>query len=347
MTARLASVQEIYDWNNLIISNPDMGNVTQSFEMSKLKQKSGWKINYIIAKPYAITIQERNIFGFGKLWYIPKGPGLNTPTEVELLLPDLKKIAKKNNVFLIKIEPEIIKNDNNINQLSRLDIITNRPIQPNFSTVIIDITGNTNDIMVNLPQKSRHAIKRAYRDGVTTKLVEPTSENFKIMASLISQTMANKSIMIRSQDYYMDFWKTYTSSGLGSLFFAYYENKPVAGAFVLTFGSKATYKDGGSVRERTAYGASHALQWHIIEWLSKKGIKKYDLCGSPPASEIGNPKHPHYGIGLFKTSFNKKVTEFVGLYDVPVKNISYKVWSIVGERVIYNFYARILHKLFY
>jgi lipid II:glycine glycyltransferase (peptidoglycan interpeptide bridge formation enzyme) len=201
--------------------------------------------------------------------------------------------------------------------------------------------------MAALPQKGRHAIKRALRDGVTVQAAEPTDKNLSIMTHLMQVTMADKPGMIRDKAYYEYFWKLYASRGLGTLFFAYHNGQPVAGAFVLTYGHKATYKDGGSVREKTVYGASHALQWHIIEWLKTQGISSYDLCGAPPADDINNRNHPLYGVGLFKTSFNKEVTEFIGLYDSPLMPLVYPLWKKFGERAIQRLYVTVFRKSFY
>lgn len=347
MTIRYASQTEIQSWNNQIANNPDGGNIAQSIELANIKAETGWKIKLIMTDLCAITIHERFIFGLGKLWYIPKGPGLNTVSEIKLLIEPLKEFAHKNGVFVVKIEPELIKDSKNMTDLSNIGLILSRPIQANSSTVILDLSKDIDEIMTNLPQKSRYAINRAKRDGIITKLVEANDNNLQIMADLISQTMANKSITIRSADYYKKFWKTFTDSNLGALFLAYDNDRPIAGAFVLVYGDKATYKDGGSTKDKTIYGASHALQWHIIEWLKSKDIKSYDLCGTPPAMEIENKDHPHYGIGLFKTSFNKKVTDYIGVYDIIVRQSQYKIWNMIGERIIYRLYSLVLKKMFY
>lgn len=347
MTARFATDQEISDWNTRILTNPDGGNIFQGFELGEMKTQSGWKIRYIIVDSYAMTVHERRIPILGTLWYVPKGPGTSSPRELKKILDELKPFASRCGVFVIKIEPEIIKNDMTIEDVSALSVIPSKPIQPNFSTVILDLSKTSDEIMANLPQKSRHAIKRSFRDGVVIKTAEATPDNMAIMSHLMQVTMADKPGTIRSHDYYESFWKLYADKGLGQLFFAYYKDQPVAGAFVMTYGNKATYKDGGSVREKTVYGASHALQWFIIEWLIQKGITSYDLCGVPPIRELANTAHPLYGVGLFKTSFNKKVTEFVGLYDVVVNPLAYRLWKKIGERLVFRYFLKALKQPFY
>lgn len=346
MKARFATKDEIDNWNNLIIANPDGGNMAQSIELAKLKSLNGWIIRYVIVDKYAITVHERRIPILGKIWYIPKGPGANNLNGIKIITEKLRELAKENGVFLIKIEPEIIKNDHNLLELSKIGKIAN-PVQANTSTVLIDTTKNVNQLMTDLPQKARYAINRAKRDGAVAKLVKSNNKNFEIMLKLMSETMADKPALMREASYYKNFWKLYSENGNGALFFAYQNDIPTAGAFVIVFGNKATYKDGGSTRQKIGYGTSHLLQWHIIEWLTEKKIKSYDLCGVPPKSEISNKNHPHYGIGLFKSSFNKDITEYVGLYDIVISSLSYKFWKKVGELLTYHYYAKILKKSFY
>lgn len=346
MKIRFATQSEIDNWNDLIIANPDGGNMAQSIELAEIKSLYGWKIKFIVTDICAMTVHERFIPTLGKIWYIPKGPSIGKTKELNNVISQLSEFAKKNGVFLIKIEPELIKNEKNLLALSKIGN-PSKPIQANSSTVLINTTKTSNKLMAGLPQKARYAINRARRDGVIIKQVESTDENFKIMLSLMGETMADKPALMREASYYKKFWKLYSDSGNGALFFAYQDDKPTAGAFVVVFGEKATYKDGGSVKQKTGYGTSHLLQWHIMEWLKKKKINTYDLCGVPPISDINNKNHPHYGIGLFKTSFNKTVTEYVGLYDIAINPLSYKLWKKIGEFIVYHYYAKILKKLFY
>lgn len=107
------------------------------------------------------------------------------------------------------------------------------------------------------------------------------------------------------------------------------------------------YKDGASIRQRTAYGASHLLQWHVINWAKQKGSVEHDLAGCPPIKDINNPDHPFYGLGRFKTSFNKTVTEYVGAYEVPVKLWKAKLWHKLIEKIVRRLYFRLKHESWY
>lgn len=346
MTIHFADQDQIASWNHLVLANPDRGNLFQGKELADQKATNGWTPRFVVADNIAITVLEKTVLGLGKLWYLPKGPGVSSIRQLDELLPEVKSFAHAAGVFAVKIEPELPKNDEILADLMKLGLRRVRPIQPNFSTVTLDISDDLEIVMTRLNQKGRHAIHRAERDGVTTKLVDTSDDNCRIMYDLLSKTAAG-SFSIRSYTYYKSFWQRYTKAGLGQLIFAYVDNAIVAGAFGIAFGEKGTYKDGASIKERTAYGASHLLQWRLIEWMKSKGVRIHDFCGAPPSDQIKNPQHPHYGIGRFKTSFNKEVTDYIGAYDIIIKPTQYKLWTRIGERIVMRLHRQLHHENWY
>ena len=346
MTIRFANADEITSWNDRILANPDGGNVFQGLEFAEQKQRGGWTPRYVITDSAAITVLEKSIIGLGKLWYLPKGPGVTSARQLDDLLDELKTFARKNGVFAVKIEPELLDSTETRADFLKLGLIKVSPIQPNFSTVTLNISDDLDTVMASLNQKGRHAIKRAERDGVTVQRVESTDENCALMYKLLATT-AEGSFRIRHYDYYKTFWQRYANTGQGQLFFAYVDNQIVAGAYAIIFGNKSTYKDGASIRERTVYGASHLLQWHVITWAKENGSIIHDFCGAPPSSEIKNEQHPHYGIGRFKTSFNKEVTDYIGAWDMIINPITYKIWAKIGERVMLRLHNMKHHENWY
>ena len=330
MTTRFASQQEIDDWNTLIIANPDGGNVFASYEFAMQKETGGYKAHFVMVGDLAVTVLEKSAPTLGKLWYLPKGPGVTSTKELWNTLNELEPFAKKHGVFAIRIEPELNRSEQPT--LARHGLIKSRPIIPNPSTITLDISDKLETVLTNLPQKGRHAIRRAERDGVTVKLVKATNKNCQIMYNLLSET-AEGQFRVRNYEYYRTFWQRFEAAGLGQLFFAYHGEQVVAGAYAMVYGAKSTYKDGASARKRTVYGASHLLQWRVIEWAKSRGSKLHDFCGSPPSDEVNNTSHKHYGIGLFKTAFNKTVTDYIGCYDLVINPTKYKIWIKFGEKV--------------
>jgi len=344
MKARFATPEEITHWDDLILSNPDRGNVFSSLEYSEIKRLTGYTPLYVVADTVYVTVLEKKTPPLGGFWYLPKGPGVTSSNQLFDVLEALKVLAKRRGIFVIRSESELERAVQPT--LERYGLKKAAPIIPNPSTITLDISDSLDDILTGLPQKGRHAIRRAERDGVTIERVKATEANCQLMYTLLSET-AEGQFGIRSYNYYKYFWQTFEKAGLGQLFFAKFEGQIVAGAYAMVFGTKSTYKDGASVRKRTAYGASHLLQWNVIEWAKSKGALVHDFCGSPPSDEISNPDHPHYGVGLFKLSFSKQVTDYIGCYDFVISPLSYKAWLKIGERVYRHYYFKATGDYYY
>ncbi|MDB5161972.1 MAG: putative Methicillin resistance protein [Candidatus Saccharibacteria bacterium] len=344
MTARFATSDEIARWDELIINNPDGGNVFSSFVYSHIKKLGEYKALFVIIDSLAVTILEKKTPPLGNFWYLPKGPNVSTSKQLFDTLKALEPFAREHGAFVVRIESELPRDIQPT--LSRHGLKKAAPIIPNPSTITLDISPKLDELLMNLPQKGRHAIRRAERDGVTVEQVDTSEKNCKTMYKLLSET-AEGQFGIRSYSYYKSFWQQFASAGKGQLFFAYFEGKVVAGAYAMVYGKKSTYKDGASIRKRTVYGASHLLQWHVIEWAKSQGALIHDFCGSPPSDEIDNPAHPHHGIGLFKRSFSKHVVDFIGCYDLVISPVKHKAWVRLGERVYRHYYYKRTNDYYY
>lgn len=330
MNARFATPEEIDSWNDLINANPDGGNILQGREFIEQKAASGWTPRYLLVGDRAIAAIEKRVPLLGKVWYVPKGPSTTSADDLKELTGALRPFAAKHGVFTIKIEPELDYQTD----IGGLGLLPTAPVQYNYSTVYVDLSPDLDDILTGLNQKGRHAIRRAERDGVTVKLVPANDKNCQTMYDLFTQTAGGAGFAIRPASYYRAFYRAYEAQGRGQLFFAYFESKVVAGAFAMVQGTHSMYKDGASVRERTAYGASHLLQWHVIKWAKGLGSLKHDLAGVPPIKDIKDPNHPFSGLARFKTSFNKEVTQYVGGLEIPVVGWKATLWNRYVEKVV-------------
>lgn len=344
MTARYATPEEIENWDSLILRNPDGGNIFASKEYTDIKRLTQYRPRFVIANDIAVTILEKRTSPLGKLWYLPKGPGVTSTAALCDTLKALRPLAKRAGAFAMRIESELPRSIEP--SLKRFGLRKASPIIPNASTITLNLSPSLDEILTSLPQAGRHAIRRAERDGVTISRVAITPKNARTMYRLLKET-AEGQFGIRSYTYYKTYWKTFEAAGFGQLFFASFDGKVVAGAYAMAFGDKSTYKDGASVRQRTAYGASHLLQWEVIRWAKERGSLLHDFAGSPPSEEINNPEHPHYGIGRFKLSFSKTVVDYIGCYDYAISKPRYAAWIKGVERVHRHLYYKLNKDYYY
>ncbi len=339
-TARFATAEEIENWDKHVTANPNGGNMLQSAAYASVKNGNGWNVRFLVLESadtasYNLVL-EKKFPVLGRLWYLIKGPDV---AAVEDLKPALEACAtfarsRNLNVFSIKIEPDVVASMESLAQLTAAGLVKAPNIQSNDSTALLDIAAPENQVLRAISSRARNAIRRAEREGCEVVHHEPGQETYRALYDLMADTVKAKGSMpLRSFEYYSRFWDEFCTRGQGNFFFVHEDGKPSVGAFVINYGSKATYKDGGSTQNRKQYGDSHLVQWAAIKSMQELGCTEYDFCGTPPAARIKDKSHQLYGMGMFKTSFTKTVTDFVGCYDYVLKPAKHALWVKGAERI--------------
>ena len=336
MPIHFANSDELVDWSRLVLKNPNHGDILQSRQFADLKASTGWTPRYLVGDTLATLILEKNIPLLGTYWYAPKGPGVTTPDQLGAFLDDLIPFARQHGVFTVTIEPELT----DMTIISRYDLLPIPQIQPNISTVVIDLMPSEDDILASFGQTARRMIRKAEKEpGIRVEAVEATDENCQTMYSLYRET-ADGQFSTHEYDYHRQYWQDYAANGMGQLFFAYHDNVVVAAVFAAFFGTKAIYKDGASVRAKTAPGISHLLQWEVMKWLKAQGKTSYDLHGTPHSTKLEDTTQSFYGIGRFKTSFSKEVIDYVGALDIAISPLRTKLWHKLIKKIVMRLYHR-------
>ncbi|GAB4100593.1 lipid II:glycine glycyltransferase FemX [Sinomonas halotolerans] len=369
-TARFATDGEVENWDEHVTANPNGGNLLQSAAFAAVKRNFGWDVRHLVlepagaaatapgeagadeARPSYNLVLEKSFPLLGRFWYLIKGPDVAGVEDVPAALEAIGEFTRRErlNVFAVKIEPDIVDSEQARAVLSGAGLVKTFNLQPNDSTALLDISEEPNKVLRSLHSRGRNAVRRAEREGVQVEVAEPTEENYRAMHALMTGTLSAKSrsgTQVRSFEYYRQFWTEFTRRGQGRLYFVHENGRPSVGAFVITYGRKATYKDGGSLQKRSQYGDSHLVQWQAINDAKQAGCTEYDFCGTPPAEKLKDTSHPFHGLGLFKTSFTKTVTDFVGCWDYVVDPVRYRVWTAVGEKAARQLYTRRTGQQFY
>lgn len=339
-TARFATGEEIENWDKHVTANPNGGNMLQSAAYASVKNGNGWDVRFLVlesggAASYNVVL-EKKFPVLGRLWYLIKGPDVSAAADLKPALGACAELvkARKLNVFAIKVEPDIVTSAEAQVQLTAAGLVKAPNIQSNDSTALLDISPTENEVFRSISSRARNAIRRAEREGCQVVQGEPGPETYRALYDLMADTVKAKGSMpLRSYEYYVRFWDEFCNRGQGSFFFVHEDGKPSVGAFVINYGYKATYKDGGSIQNRKQYGDSHLVQWAAIRRMKELGCTEYDFCGTPPAARIKDKSHNLHGMGMFKTSFSKTVTDFVGCYDFVLAPVRHRLWVRGAERV--------------
>lgn len=350
------------EWAERLTRNPDGGNVFQGPAFAEHKGAYGWTPLYVVVgtgeTEVAVTVLTRAVPGFGAVWYTPKGPGTTTAARTAEVVEALGKLAKARGAFLLKVEPELLDNVVNRTTLAHAGLEETWNVQPNGSTVVLDITPDLEAIESGFSRGTRYNIRKARKGGAVAKVVPVTDENCKIFLDLFDQTAEGRFSM-RNRDYYKSMWKRHEQAGQGCFVFGYAPDpehvqstadagnddgepalKVVCCDFVMLLGHKGSRKDAASLRKQPVRGVPALSVVESIRWLKEHGATEYDLCATPPAEKIKDTEHSLYGVGQFKTGFHDHVTDFVGCWDLPLNKAKYKAWTAGGEGALLRIHLK-------
>jgi serine/alanine adding enzyme len=345
---RNAGNAEVAHWDELVVANPDGGQILQSRAWGEFKRAHRWMPRYLIgdaAAPLAVLMLRRTVPGLGELGYIPKGPGIAGVDQLGAAVDDLRDAAGR--AFAIKLEPEIEQSEAAVIAMRRMGLVKARhDVQISRATIIVDLRPDEDALLASFKPKTRYNIRLAQRHGVVVEAVALDTASIDTMYDLMASTRDRAGFTLRSKEYFAGYWRLHAAAGQGRLFFASLDGTVLAGVFATFMGKKAWYKDGGSTKEHAAVMAPHLLQWEVMRWLKHRGVAAYDLVAVPPADQL-HAEHPLFGLYRFKSGFSEHITEYVGTWDLPIRRSRYAAWNRVAERAAHQWSYRVRHDLLY
>jgi len=312
-------------------------NFQQSLEWANVK--TAWKTEVVLSLDETGSIRGslcvwiRKIPIFGNIMYSARGPVCDIHNEEVLkdLTEGVNELAKKYNAFVIRIEPDIKKDDEQFREIvtklgySIKDDSKNfkDEIQPRF-VFRLDIAGKTEDeIFSAFHQKTRYNIRLATKKGVVIK--EGNREDLKDFHDIMVETGKRDDFIIRSLDYFQKMYDELVPSGHMKLLMAYYEDKPIAGIIPIIYGKNVWYLYGASSNSHRNLMPNYLLQWTMIKEAIARGANMYDFRG---VSGVVDENHPQYGLYRFKKGFNAEFTEFIGEVYIAYKPLIYKLYKV-------------------
>ena len=345
---RDAGNAEVARWDELVVANPDGGQILQSRAWGEFKRSHRWMPRYLVseARPeIAVLMLRHAVPGLGELGYIPKGPGVAGVDQLGAVIDELRQHAGR--TFAVKVEPEIEQSDAAVAALRDIGLEKSRhDVQISRATIIVDLGPDEDALLASFKPKCRYNIRLAQRHGVTVEPVPLDTATIDTMYELMASTRDRAGFTLRSKEYFSGYWRLHAAAEQGQLFFASLDGVVLAGVYATYMGAKAWYKDGGSTKEHAAVMAPHLLQWEVMRWLKRRGVTAYDLVAVPPADQLA-PDHPLFGLYRFKSGFSERITEFVGTWDLPIRRSRYAAWDRVAERAAHQWSYRVRHDLLY
>jgi len=345
-------------WDEFLIRHPH-AHLLQTLPWGELKLAFGWEISRIgISKdegahvsahppPREISAGAQILFRrlpFGlQFAYIPKGPVF--PTDIDKtptglgdpnsgLWREVDQLCRKRRAVFCKVEPDAWEN-------GRPEIIravipplgflpSRHPIQPP-RTLIVNISGDEDQVLGRMKQKTRYNIKLALKKGV---IVHP-SDDLDLFYRLMQMTAGREQFGVHSLAYYRRAYELFCQRGECELLVAEYQGQPLAALMVFAHGPRAWYFYGASASDHRDRMPTYLLQWEAIRWARSRGCQTYDLWGVPDEAEevlekeFTNRQDGLWGVYRFKRGFGGQLQRSRGPWDrvyQPHLYYLYQLW---------------------
>jgi hypothetical protein len=187
-----------------------------------------------------------------------------------------------------------------------------------YSTWILDLQQDIDQIWHNISIKYRKDIKRATEKGLEIK---EGPDQIDIAYRLIKNTFN------RSKLYFMDY-NSFKKINLGlganaKILVAYYNNIPQS-CTSYHFSKYCAYAVHGGSSPEALPGAMKFLQWEAIKLFKAEGVKYFDFLG---ARVNPNPKSKQEGILLFKKYFGAS-PRYGFIWKYPINKIKYAFYQV-------------------
>lgn len=304
----------------------------QNPKWAEFKKDLGWEI-FEINKTFVLGRKLPYINQ--KMLYVPEYSVSNSD-DLTALIPELTKLAHQQKAFFVRLEIfELATGEKSqaiLNILKQSGFVKSfEEVQPEWRQ-IINLNLSETELLAQMKPKGRYNIKIARENGVAITHCSGNNEQAGEMINrfhkLYSTTSQRHDFSGRGQDYFLKLAKH-----LGDkieIFVASQNNQDLAGLILLLENDMALYLYGGSNSVNSAIMAPYLLHFEAMLWAKNQGAKIYDLIQISPQNDSG-AKHTYDGITQFKTRFGGQSIQLIGSYDLILKPIWYRIFSLLEK----------------
>ena len=344
-------------WDALIERLPNT-HVLQTWEWAQVKSKFGWQPHPTVwhdregEVAAAAMVLERSIEALGstvklRVMYVPKGPLLRDWRDPDLrqqVLHDLRVMARSRGNIFVKIDPDVRLAEGPPGNLEADDLLAGKQVVEDLkrrgwrfsddqiqfrNTVLVDLRSPEDTLLSNMKQKTRYNVRLAGRRGVTVRV--GTQADLDMLYRMYAETSLRDGFVIREEAYYKMVWQTFMEAGMAEPLIAEVEGEAVAAVVIFRFAGEAWYLFGMSRPLHREKMPNHLLQWEAMRRAKAAGCQVYDLWGAP---NVFDESDSLWGVYRFKEGFGGKVIRHIGAWDLPVRGVSYRLYTRVLPQVL-------------
>jgi len=254
----------------------------------------------------------------GKFLYVPHGPLLKLEVsrrEVgSKILDHLTKLAEKEGVDYVRVEPrweDSVENQQILKEASFRQAVS--PVQAKVGW-LLDLHPSEEELLMAMRKTTRYLVRKGREMGVEIHQTR-NPEKMNKFHRLMEVTVRRQGFTAQPRSYLQKQFGILAPRRMAELFLAEYKGDSLAGAILISYGDTVSYVHGASVHSEVP--AAYFLQWEAIRTAKKEDLDIFDFWG---IAESDDPRHPWYGLSLFKKGFGGYRVEYLGAWDFPLTN---------------------------
>ena len=299
----------------------------QSWNWGEFQERMGnkiWRVGvFEDEKPVAIALVSKVSARRGKFLLIQHGPSIKNskPQALDLLLEELKKIAKTERASFIRMNPLWERNSENQDLLKKFGF-REAPMHANAyeATWKLDIRSEE-ELLKNMRKTTRYLIRQTLKNQDITIEKSEKTEDAREYVKLNAEVAERQKFVPFSSEFIRNEFEVFLKDNQILLFLGKYKGELAAAAMVLFWSGMAFYHQAASRSKYARFSIPYSLLWEAIKEAKKRDCLLFDFWGYVDPQK--QKKHPWAGPTLFKMGFGGEVREYVKTQDLP---LSKKYW---------------------
>ena len=309
----LAEMTDQQSWDAVVSRLPG-GHPLQLWAWGEVKRLNGWTPHRLALVRAGGPVAAGQLL----LWrlpawrraiaYLPRGP-LGPREDAAAFLLAAAAFARARGALCLRIEPAWTAEPPPLPWRPAPD----RILLP--QTYTIDLARDEETLWAAMRSKTRQYVRRAESAGVVVER-DASGRLMPDVLRVYAAVAARAGFALHSDTYYQRAFAAFDSHT--RLYGALVEGRLEAFLWVVEGGGVTFELYGGATEQGAARKANYALKWRAIAEAKRNGGELYDLNGR--LSE---------GIEQFKAGFGGEETDYVGTYDLPLRQASYTAWRTI------------------
>ncbi len=260
----------------------------------------------------------------GTYIYVRNGPAISwtNQDEVTTLFNKLKKIAKENKAWFIRISPLIEKKSLEEQALKSLKGVP-CPMHDveALDTWITDISAPEDNLLKQNKKGTRYIIKKAYKNKNLSVAISNRLSDIDEFYDILKDTVKRQNWNAYTKEYIKKEFESFSKTNSCSVILIRYKepnlNKVVniAGGVFIHYANQTFYHYGATLGKYNNLGGAYLMIWEAIKLAKSKNHSFFNFWGISPENK---PKHPWAGLTNFKKKFYGFEQRWTHTLDIPI-----------------------------